>query len=240
MENGDLAVSHASRRVRWRAILETITTLAMLAASLTIVAARFRKDPPVRTATESTLPATPISLDGASIKGSRSAPIALLMFSDFQCPFCARFAKEGLPGIEPHIKAGRAMLAFRHLPLANHPLAQKAAEAALCAGRQGKFWEAHDHLFGDVERLRPPGLLSIKDTLALDGTDFGKCLAGETAAEVRRDVEEATTLGITGTPVFLIGDIERDGRLRVQRMLMGARGVKEALDGVVDGLKRKR
>jgi protein-disulfide isomerase len=234
MEHVTSTASSMPKRGRWRTILETVTTVAMLGASLTIVVTHFwsnRQSPALRK--EMALPAEPLSLDGASIMGSKTAPIGLLVFSDFQCPFCAKFAKEVLPGIEGDIKAGRVLLAFRHLPLAIHPLAQKAAEAALCAGREGKFWQAHDHLFGDVERLKPASLLAMSGALGLNTAAFEACFAGQTTAEVQRDTAEATRLGITGTPLSLIGTIGQNGQFRATKVIKGGSGVRAALDAAL-------
>src|SRR5215510_15815847 len=94
------------------------------------------------------LPTKAISLNGATLQGDPKAKVALIVYSDFQCPFCARFGKDSLPGIQArYVKTGRVLVAFRQFPLNIHAFARKAAEASLCAGKQGRFWEMHDQLF---------------------------------------------------------------------------------------------
>lgn len=146
----------------------------------------------------------PVSAEGAFAQGPKDAPVTIVEFSDFQCPFCSRIVgtlKE-VVGLYPK----QVRLAFRDFPIAGlHPKAQKAAEAARCAGEQGKFWEYHDLLFGSQAQATSADFKRFAEQLKLDANSFVTCLdSGKHAAAVASDVQEGTRLGIDGTPTFFI------------------------------------
>ena len=161
--------------------------------------------------------APPSALDVSStygpddhIKGDPNAPVTIVEFSDFECPFCARFYSQTYGQIvDQYVDTGKVKLVFRDFPLSFHAQAQKAAEAAECAGEQDKFFEMHDLLF---ERGVAGGIASFKSmatSLGLDTTEFNTCLdSGAMASEVQEDFSDGQRLGIQGTPGFLI-----DGQL---------------------------
>jgi len=146
-------------------------------------------------------------------KGAVGAPVTLVEFSDFQCPFCAR-VKPILKRLE-EAYPGKLRIVFRDLPLLQlHKDAAHAAEAAACAHDQGKFWEMHDRLFADQSRLGPADLKQHAADLGLEAAAFNQCLdSGGKAAKWQKDADEATRLGLTGTPAFFING----------RLLVGAR-----------------
>jgi protein-disulfide isomerase len=156
--------------------------------------------------------------------GQPSAKLAVIQYSDFQCPFCANFANGTLPEIvKLFVNTGKIQFAFRHLPLQSlHPFALKAAEAAECGGSQGKFWEVHDALFAVSGKLDPMSLRGIVDSTGLDAKRFGACIKGETTERVKLDLAEARAFGITGTPTFLFGRVQADGKVKVLRRESGA------------------
>ena len=131
-------------------------------------------------------------------------------FSDFQCPYCGKFYTDTYKQIkEKYIDSGKITFVYRHLPLSFHPFAQKAAEAAECANRQGKFFEYHDALFEtqtqDGSNLSVANLKKYAGDLGLNTATFNACLDnGEATAIVNADAAEAQKLGITGTPSFVI------------------------------------
>jgi len=171
------------------------------------------------------LPLEPVSIDGAASKGTEDAPVVLIEYSDFQCPFCGKFARETLPALEQqYVNPGKVLLVFRHLPLNQiHPYAQKAAEAAACAGRQGKFWPMHEQLFEDQAHLDDASLKRRARTLGLNSVRFATCLGGgEVTEEVHRDSANGSQLQISGTPTFLVGTKTTDGRVKVVQRLSGA------------------
>ena len=140
------------------------------------------------------------------IKGEKKAPVTIIEWSDFECPFCGRFYTETLGQIEEqYIKTGKVKLIYKDFPLSCHPQAQKAAEASECAADQEKFWEMHDLLF---EKGVQGGVASFKQfakELSLNSAKFDNCLdSGEKAGEVQKDMADGGKSGIQGTPGFLI------------------------------------
>jgi protein-disulfide isomerase len=150
--------------------------------------------------------------------------VAIIEYSDFQCPFCGAFARDTLPEIEQrYVKSGKVLLAFRNLPLASlHPFATKAAEAAECARRQGKFWQIHDRFFQNQQRLDEPSIRLSADASGVDPNSFNVCLDGQAATEVKQEVATAQKLGVSGTPTFFLGRIQPGRQVKVVKRLSGA------------------
>ena len=145
-------------------------------------------------------------IDDDNFKGDKDAPVTIVEFSDFECPFCARFYSKTLSQIdEQYIKTGKVKFVYRDFPLGFHTNAQKAAEAAECAGEQGKFWEMHDKLF---EKGVKGGIDSFKQFAAdigIDKTKINDCLdTGKMASEVQKDMADGQAAGVRGTPGFII------------------------------------
>ena len=112
---------------------------------------------------------------------------------------------------------------FMDFPLPMHGQAMKASEAALCAGDQGKFWEMHDRLFANQNALAPEALLKHAEALGLDTTQFKECLdSGKQAAQIKAAMAEGQKVGITGTPGFLLGFIQADGKVMATKKISGA------------------
>ena len=159
-----------------------------------------------------------ISLDDDPIRGDPNAPITIVEFSDFQCPFCARFHTQTLPAIlEEYIDAGKVNLVYRDFPLESiHPNALPAAVAAECANEQGKYWEYHDMLFetqNGWSRLSSEAVISTFSEYAgeigLEQEQFDSCLeSGKYLEEVKNDLSDGRAYDITGTPGFFIGNDE--------------------------------
>lgn len=167
-----------------------------------------------------------LSIEKDPVKGESTAKLAIIEFSDYQCPFCARHFRETLPQIEKdYIKTGKVRYVFRDFPIEHvHREAMKAHEAARCAGEQGRYWEMHDQLFTNQRALDPKDLLLHARTVALDLTSFSSCLAGgKYLAGIRRGLDEGLRLGVTSTPTFLLGVAESKGaKIRVSRGIKGA------------------
>src|SRR5262245_60258458 len=182
---------------------------------------------------------TMVATASAPVKGAASAKVTLVEFSDYQCPFCARFHTGTSPQIQKeYVETGKVRHVFRNMPLeAIHPQAFKAHEAALCAGDQGKYWEMHDTLFANQRALQPEQLVGHAKTLGLDAGAFQTCLdSGKQAARIREDLAEAERLGLNGTPAFLIGVSTPDGKVKTVRFVSGARpyaDFKAALDAAL-------
>ena len=136
--------------------------------------------------------------------GSTSAPVTLIEFSDFQCPFCLRVAPT-LKQIQAKY-GDRVRIVWKDFPLTQiHPQAFKASEAAHCAGEQGKYWEYHDRLFANQQALQVPDLKRYATDMSLDAARFNACLDGSKYAErVRDGVAQGTRLGVNSTPTVYI------------------------------------
>jgi len=159
-----------------------------------------------------------VSLDDDPVKGDPDAPITIIEFSDFQCPFCLRFYTQTLGDLqENYIDTGKVKLVYRDLPLDSlHPNARPAHIAAECADEQNAFWDYHDILFesqSEWSRLSSEDLSAklneYATILELDAPSFGSCLSSqEIADEVNADSLDARKLGASGTPTFFIGNDE--------------------------------
>ena len=165
----------------------------------------------------------PVDAGDSPSKGPADAPITIVEYSDFQCPFCSRV----LPSLEKvHENYGdKVRVAFRQFPLRSiHPQAQKAAEASLCANDQGKFWEMHDAMFADQQGLAIDKLKEKAAALELDGEAFAECLdSGRYADTVEADLRSGSAAGVSGTPALFING----------RMLSGAQPY-EAFAKIID------
>ncbi|MCC7072225.1 MAG: DsbA family protein [Deltaproteobacteria bacterium] len=144
-------------------------------------------------------------------KGTAGAKVRVVEFADYQCPYCSR-AADAMRALAKRY-GDRVEFAYRNFPLRSiHPDADRAAQAAQCAGRQGKFWEMHDKLYGAQDKLDVESVLAFGKDLGLDTAKLESCIAnGETAAEVEADLKEATDLGIEGTPSFFINGRPHQG-----------------------------
>ena len=176
-------------------------------------------------------PALPekISIGARPFRGDENARIVLVEFSDYQCPFCGRFFRDAMPQIDQeYIKTGKIKYVFNNMPLEEiHPRALQAAQAAECAGEQGKFWELHDRMFANQNALSPADLTSQAKAIGLDMSKFSQCLeSGRTSAAVRAGLEQAASMGIEGTPAFVIGLIDpknpRDPNIKILGLIGGA------------------
>jgi protein-disulfide isomerase len=134
--------------------------------------------------------------------GKSDGKVIFVEYSDFQCPYCG----EAEPTVVQLRSAYPDMqFIFRHYPLSFHPYAEKAAEAAECAGQQGKFWQMHDKMFADQSKLGVTDLQATAAGLGLDAAAFNSCLgSGVTAANISSEMSEGQRIGVTGTPGFLV------------------------------------
>jgi protein-disulfide isomerase len=148
-------------------------------------------------------PVEEVSPGAAPVRGPDRAPLTVIAFSDFECPFCAR-SEATLRAIEQEYR-GRVRFAFKNQPLPFHEHARLAAKAALAAGEQGKFWEYHDALFAHQDALEPAALERYAEGLGLDLPQFRQALASDRLDEALvADAAEAAKLGVTGTPTFFV------------------------------------
>jgi len=154
-------------------------------------------------------PRVEVAADGPS-RGPDKAKVTIVEFSDFQCPYCSR----GRQVIDEVVKryGNKVRVVFRDFPLDFHDKAQKAAEAGHCANDQGKFWEMHDWMFDNQDKLDPEALKAEARRLGLDGNKFDQCLSsGQHAEEVKRHMREGQKAGVSGTPAFFINGVLLSG-----------------------------
>jgi protein-disulfide isomerase len=166
-------------------------------------------------------PVVQVSDGGRPARGPASAPVTIIEFSDYECPFCKR-ASSTVAEVLRHY-GDKVRFVHRDFPLNFHQHARLAAEAAACAHAQGKFWEYHDRLW-KAEDLSESGLKSLAKETGLDATKFDECLQKKPhTAAIDRDIEDGTAAGVNGTPAFFING----------RMLSGAQPF-EAFKQVID------
>ena len=150
------------------------------------------------------------------VVGKATAPVTIVEFSDFQCPYC-----KGADAIIRQLRTDygdRLRVAFKQLPLGMHPQARGAAEAALCASDQGKYWELREWMFANPGLLKPENFIAQAAALGLNPEPFTKCVQGHAkAASVDHDLAVAEELGATGTPTFLVNG----------RLMEGARSAED-------------
>jgi len=180
------------------------------------------------------LPSAPVEVTGLPRQGSPTAPVAMIVFSDFECPFCSKFATQTLPQIRSEfVQKGSVQLLFWDLPLESiHKSALSYAVSAACASTSGKFWEMHDRLFTKPAPQRET-LAAIAGEVGVDAAKFKQCEDSDIAKTISEHAKRATSLGVDGTPTFYIGKPAAEGRVAVTAVLSGARpfeDFKAALD----------
>ena len=143
--------------------------------------------------------------------GNANAPVTLVEFSDFQCPYCRAVAPTLKQVAEKF--GDKVQIVYRQFPITSlHPFAFKAAEASLCAHEQGKFWELHDSMFGDQTKLAVSDLKQTARRLGMDGKKFDGCLdSGRYVEQVQNDLKEGQRIGVDGTPAMYINGTYVDG-----------------------------
>jgi protein-disulfide isomerase len=148
------------------------------------------------------------------IKGSASAPVLMVEFSDFECPFSKKFYQETFPQIEKeYISTGKVKFAYRDFPLPFHPQAQPAAIAARCAGKSSRFWEILDK-FSKSDKLEQDTISMFAKEVGLEKDDFIRCFNDPAVKnEVKKDMDEGVKYGVQGTPAFFINGRKIDGAM---------------------------
>jgi protein-disulfide isomerase len=174
-------------------------------------------------------PRVKVAEGSGPVRGPANAPIAIVEFSDFECPYCLR----AFPTVTELLKTygDRIRLAYRHYPLPNHPNARPAAEASACAHEQGKFWQYHDRLFSSPGKLSMPDLKQHAAELGLNATDFNACVdARKYQKDVDTDIAAGEAAGVSGTPAFFING----------RAVFGAMPIENFKQIIDEELARKR
>lgn len=144
--------------------------------------------------------------DNDPVLGKATAPVTIIEFSDFQCPFCGSWESQVMPQLKSYIDAGTVRLIYRDFPLSSiHPYAEPSALASECANEQGKYWEYHNKLFANQTALDDASLKQYAADLKLDTAKFNSCFdASKYQTEVDKDFNDGAAVGVTGTPTFFI------------------------------------
>jgi len=165
--------------------------------------------------------------EGTPSRGASDAPVVMIEYTDYQCPYCTRIQPTLNELVERY--EGKLLHVFKNLPLPMHAEAPLAAVSALCAQDQGKFWELHDWLFVNQRSLNRESIIAEAENLELDTGVFASCIdGGKYAARVKAETAEAHSYGITGTPGFLING----------RVVTGARPIEMFAEIIDDELER--
>ncbi len=167
--------------------------------------------------------------------GRADAPVTLVEFGDFQCPFCKKFHTQAFAELKKnYIDTGMVRFVSRDLPLEFHPFAMKAAEAARCAGDQGKYWELRDALYAKEAPPSDDVIAKAVESLSLDAEGLQSCLdSHKYKAEVQKDASDAAALQISGTPTFVLAKSATDKLNGVR--IIGAQPF-AAFQAAIDGL----
>jgi protein-disulfide isomerase len=173
---------------------------------------------------------------GDHVLGSASAPVTLVEFVDLQCPFCAQFQSRVLPELKTkYIETGKLRLAVFDFPLESHVYAAPAAAFAVCAGKQGKYWEVHDTILNSEEVATQDMLAHVGRAAMLDQAALDACLKdGQISAQIGHNVNLARQIGVVGTPTFLLGKSQPTGAQGT--MIHGApslQAVEERIDALL-------
>lgn len=163
-----------------------------------------------------------VNIDSTNALGKDNAPLTMVIFTDYQCPFCKRFETQTFTEIKKNwIDTGKLRYVVHDQPLDFHPYAMKAAEATRCAGEQGKFWELREKIVTNAEQLQREKLPDYAQQAGLDVGKFNACLdSGRHTEKIKAEITEASAQGITGTPSFIIG--KSNGRMLEGALLVGA------------------
>lgn len=162
-----------------------------------------------------------INLNGAVLLGEKNARVTIVEFSDYQCPLSSQYFNGTMGQIlDEYVKTGKVRYAFRDFPIESiHPRAITAAEAAHCAGDQGKYWEMHDRMLRNQAALDQSMLPLHASMLRLDVAQFTNCLnEGRYTKKIRESVQEAKKAGVRGTPIFFIGLTDQGGQPTMQAL----------------------
>jgi len=151
--------------------------------------------------------------DDDPVLGDKNAPVTIVSFEDYQCPFCKRAFDQTFPQLKKdYIDTGKVKYVYRDFPLGFHPQANPAAEASECADEQGKFWEYHDEIFNNQATLGRDLYIKLAGDLGLDVGKFTQCIDnGEMKQEVQADTSYGSQIGVSGTPTFFINGVKLVG-----------------------------
>jgi len=185
------------------------------------------------------------SVEGAPFMGKYDAPVTLMEFSDYQCPFCSRHYRETMPTlVKDYVETGKLRFVMRENPIQSiHSRAMPASLAALCANDQGKYWEMHNIMFEHQRELTDENLKSYAATIGLNTAEFDSCFDSKKYEKtVNDDLKDGRDLGIRGTPGFVVGltDPKDPNTVNFTIFLNGAKPLaefKDAIDSLLEPAK---
>ena len=218
---------------RWRTYFEVGTTVVMLSlAGALLWQGQGRvgsASPRTRAPREMAPPTTPVPIGDSVVLGSTAAKVAIVEFSDYQCPSCGKAARDVMPAIlREYVDTGKVAVVVKNLPLPIHTMALPAALAAQCASDQGKFAAAKDELFRLGPRIDPLEISNMIARIGVDKAAFEKCMTSDaTAAKIAQEMAQAEAVSVNATPTFFLGSMQADGTVRVAKVILGARPVNE-------------
>lgn len=204
------------------------TSLVTLAAGLLLWTQLESRWPQPRS---SSLPTAVSDVTGLTIDANRvrhtrgTGPVALVEFTDYECPFCQKHTRETFPLIRAKLlETGKIRHVVLNFPLERiHRGARKAAHAAECADQQGRYWEMHELLSTGTTLGEQPHLDGFAQGLKLNMAEFRSCMSGEAGGSIARDLVEGERLGVGSTPTFFIGVVQPDGSIQLAKRFVGAR-----------------
>lgn len=219
-------------------ILPASILLAAVLISGTLVFTNYRNNSKAQLGTVGGAVKVEVSVDDDPALGEKKAPVTIVEFSDFQCPFCRSFWRDTLSLIKSnYIDTGKVRFVYRDFPLSFHPGSHVAAEAAECAEEQGKFWAMHDQIFHEQDK-KGQGTIQFSKTdvvrwagqAGLNMGQFNQCLdSGKYQAEVDKDSADGSAAGVSGTPSFFING----------QVLVGAQPFSAFQQVIEEALKKK-
>ena len=218
-------------KLEWRTVRESVETLAIVSAcAAVLITLSGRSSSP--SATSSTPPQVAEDISAKKLTlhlspnqtlGSEGAPLAVIEFSDCECPFCGRYARDTFPKLRAEfVDTARARLAFKHFPLEQiHLVARAAARHATFAGKQSRFWEMHARLFSVATPLSNESLAAAPTFLNLDRKAFDQCLP-KADVEIGIDQQDGRRLGVSSTPTIFIGRVTGKDSVMLVTRIAGA------------------
>jgi len=205
-------------------VIIVLLVLAVSMQATTIYRSYHKSVPPTGTAIRDAPTNSFMDLAGLPMRGVPTSSIVLVEFSDYECPFCSRYAKGvGRTIQQKYVETGQVQYAFANNPLPIHSSARRLAIAAICLGLQDRFWDMHDLIFEAAPRT-PEQILDTVSRLNLDSREFKTCQERSESVEqqIEHEVVIASQLGLRGTPAFAVGTIVSPGRARIHKLIVGA------------------
>jgi protein-disulfide isomerase len=235
-------MSHSTERVTpgigkaFKIASSALVTTAAILVIWTFVDARLTRSAGFRTEDIKGLSIAPETVRHSKGAGS----IAVVEFTDYQCPFCAEHARSTVPRIHQElVQNGTVRHVVFNFPLERiHPFARKAGEAAECAARQHHYWEMYTRLFTDTDKVNQQLFTQLGDALGLDRRAFARCMEGEAAEQISADLALGRQIGVNSTPTIFFGIVLSDGTISLKKRVRGAVRFEDLKSAIEDLVRR--